>query len=258
MVSLDRFLIGALISMTAVAYYATAYEAVTKLWIIPSAISAVLFPAFATALVDDRRRAANLYKLGSKYIFVSLFPIVLCVLTVGGTALGLWLGASLATKCAPIMQLLVIGVFANSLAQVPFWHIQARRAAGSCREGTYAGVAALSADLLGFGPAIRRSGCGHSLDVARHGRRRYYVLFSSRLLSDTKRTSRQLLVACVSAAPIFLGAMLIDDTTLKLVFFLDCLCCFLWNCLEALLSPSERQLVLKPTKLLGGVQLGTN
>ena len=179
MVSLDRFLIGALISMTAVAYYATAYEAVTKLWIIPSAISAVLFPAFATALVDDRRRAANLYKLGSKYIFVSLFPIVLCVLTVGGTALGLWLGASLATKCAPIMQLLVIGVFANSLAQVPFWRIQAERAAGSCREGTYAGVAALSADLLGFGPAIRRSGCGHSLDVARHGRRRYYVLLLS-------------------------------------------------------------------------------
>jgi len=34
MVTLDRFVIGALASMTAVAYYATPYELVTKLWLI--------------------------------------------------------------------------------------------------------------------------------------------------------------------------------------------------------------------------------
>lgn len=46
MVSLDRFVIARLISVTAVAYYATPYEVVTKLWIIPSALLGVMFPAF--------------------------------------------------------------------------------------------------------------------------------------------------------------------------------------------------------------------
>ena len=41
MVYMDRFLIGAMVSMTAVAYYATPYEIVTKLWIIPGALMGV-------------------------------------------------------------------------------------------------------------------------------------------------------------------------------------------------------------------------
>ena len=45
MVYMDRFLIGAMVSMTAVAYYATPYEVVTKLWIIPGALMGVMFPA---------------------------------------------------------------------------------------------------------------------------------------------------------------------------------------------------------------------
>ena len=46
MVYMDRFLIGGLISVTAVAYYATPYEVVTKLWLIPSSLVSVLFPLF--------------------------------------------------------------------------------------------------------------------------------------------------------------------------------------------------------------------
>src|SRR4051812_10928069 len=53
MVSLDRFAIGAMISVTAVAYYTAPYEAVTKLWLIPAALTGVLFPAFASAWVLD-------------------------------------------------------------------------------------------------------------------------------------------------------------------------------------------------------------
>ena len=53
MVYLDRFVIGGIISVAAVAYYATPYEMVTKLWIIPSAIVGVLFPAFAASYRQD-------------------------------------------------------------------------------------------------------------------------------------------------------------------------------------------------------------
>ena len=124
MVNLDRFLIGALISITAVTYYVTPYEAVTKLWIIPSALSAVLFPAFSTVLAQNRQRAAFLFERGIKYTFLSLLPIVLGCLALGHLALRLWLGATFAEVCTPVLQLLVCGVFINSLAQIAFCQIQ--------------------------------------------------------------------------------------------------------------------------------------
>jgi len=58
---LDRFLIGSLISVSAVAYYVTPYEVVTKFWIIPSAIAAVMFPAFSMSFAEDRNRTAMLF-----------------------------------------------------------------------------------------------------------------------------------------------------------------------------------------------------
>jgi O-antigen/teichoic acid export membrane protein len=54
MVSLDRILIGMFLSVAEMAYYATPYEIVTKLQIIPSALTGVLFPAFSNTLVKDR------------------------------------------------------------------------------------------------------------------------------------------------------------------------------------------------------------
>ena len=43
MLFLDRFIMGAVISVTSVAYYATPYEMVTKLGIIPGSLVTALF-----------------------------------------------------------------------------------------------------------------------------------------------------------------------------------------------------------------------
>jgi O-antigen/teichoic acid export membrane protein len=124
MVNLDRFLIGALISLTAVTYYVTPYEAVAKLWIVPSALSGVLFPAFSNTLVNDRKRAAFLFERGLKYTFLALFPVLLGCLALGHWALRVWLGSVFAQESTLVLQLLVFGVFVNSLAQIAFWQIQ--------------------------------------------------------------------------------------------------------------------------------------
>jgi len=124
MVSLDRFLIGAMVSMTAVAYYATPYEVVTKLWIIPGALMGVVFPAFAAALVQDRARAARLFDRAVNYIFLSLFPVVLIIVTLAREGLTLWLGSEFAGNSSLVLQLLAVGVFINSHAHVPFGLVQ--------------------------------------------------------------------------------------------------------------------------------------
>ena len=62
----DRFLIGSLVSMAAVTYYTTAYEAVTQMWILPTSLVGVVFPAMAMSLVQDRVRAKKIYEGGVK------------------------------------------------------------------------------------------------------------------------------------------------------------------------------------------------
>jgi O-antigen/teichoic acid export membrane protein len=115
---LDRFVVGAMLSIAAVAYYATPYEAVTKVLILPSAILGVLFPAFAASYRNDHGRLVRLYTRGTKYIAVLLFPGMLLVAAFALEGLRLWLGADFARQSAPVLQVLAIGVFINGVAQV--------------------------------------------------------------------------------------------------------------------------------------------
>jgi len=124
MVYMDRFLIGAVATMTAVAYYATPYEVVTKLWIIPGALMGVVFPAFAAAFVQDRVRASRLFERAVNYIFLSLFPVVLIIVTFAHEGLVLWLGSEFAANSSLVLQLLAVGVFINSHAHVPSGLVQ--------------------------------------------------------------------------------------------------------------------------------------
>ena len=124
MVYLDRFLIGAMVSMTAVAYYATPYEVVTKLWIIPGALMGVMFPAFVAAFVQDRMRASRLFDRTVNYIFLSLFPVVLIIVTFAREGLALWLGGEFAVNSSLVLQVLAVGVFINSQAYVPSGLVQ--------------------------------------------------------------------------------------------------------------------------------------
>jgi O-antigen/teichoic acid export membrane protein len=124
MVTLDRFLIGALVSLTAVAYYATPYEIATKFWFIPGVLLPVMFPAFSTSFEQDRDRTALLYGRCVKYVFLILFPVVLLTVGFARNGLTLWLGAEFAQHSFRVLQWLAVGVFLNSLAQVPFALVQ--------------------------------------------------------------------------------------------------------------------------------------
>jgi O-antigen/teichoic acid export membrane protein len=124
MVTLDRFLIAGLISVTAVAYYATPYELVTKLLLVPVAVVGVMFPAFSVSFVKDRGRAAVLYWRSLKFILLALFPIILLIVVLARNGLTLWLGADFAQHSTRVVQCLAVGVFANSLALVPFSFVQ--------------------------------------------------------------------------------------------------------------------------------------
>jgi len=126
MVYLDRFVIGALLSISAVAYYATPLDAVTKLWMVPVAFAGVLFPAFSEALATgNKERTNSLYERGIGSILAIVFPSVLVIVLFAPEVLRLWLGVTFAARSAVIMQILAIGVFTNSLANMPYALLQA-------------------------------------------------------------------------------------------------------------------------------------
>jgi O-antigen/teichoic acid export membrane protein len=126
MVYLDRFLIGSLVSISAVAYYTTPFELVTKLWIVPIALVGVLFPAFSESLaVSNHNRASSLYGAGIGSIFIVLFPLTLTVMLFAQEGLHLWLGSDFSRHSTAVLQILAIGVFINSLANVPYALLQA-------------------------------------------------------------------------------------------------------------------------------------
>ena len=124
MAYLDRFLIGMLLSLTAVAYYATPFEIVTKFLILPAAIVGVLFPAFSTALVADPEHAAKLFRRTVKYVAIAQFPLTLLIVLFAQSGLNLWLGPAFASHSTRVLQWLAIGVFANGLATLPFALVQ--------------------------------------------------------------------------------------------------------------------------------------
>jgi O-antigen/teichoic acid export membrane protein len=83
-----------------------------------------MFPAFSTALVNDRARAGRLFERTNNYIFISLFPLVLVIVTLASEGLSTWLGSEFADNSTTVLQVLAVGVFLNSQAQVPFGMVQ--------------------------------------------------------------------------------------------------------------------------------------
>jgi O-antigen/teichoic acid export membrane protein len=123
-VYLDRILIASLISATAVAYYATPYEIVTKLLIVPTALTAVLFPTFSANYLIDNKAAVKLSEKAMKYIALLLFPVVAIITTFSFELIQLWLGKDFASNSYIILQFLSIGILFNSIAYIPFSFIE--------------------------------------------------------------------------------------------------------------------------------------
>lgn len=125
----DRFVIGAIVSAGAVAYYATPQELVTKLWIVPGALTAVLFPAFAAQMARRDEQTWALFKKAIYWLFLSLLPAVAAFTLFAHELLALWINPEFADHSSVLLQIFSIGILINSLAHVPFTLIQSAGAA---------------------------------------------------------------------------------------------------------------------------------
>lgn len=120
---LDRFVLAALVSATAVAYYATPLELVTKLSVLPAALTAVLLPALAAALAAppaaDAPRVWPLCEQSLRWLMLGIGATAVPLALFAEPALRWWIGAEFAQHGASLLRIFCIGIAVNCLAHVP-------------------------------------------------------------------------------------------------------------------------------------------
>jgi O-antigen/teichoic acid export membrane protein len=125
MTYMDRFIVGAMLTMSAVAYYTTPYELVGKLLIITGSLTGVIFPAFSVYANGKHNQLLELHNKSIKYLLLILVPVVFAIIILAQPFFQIWLGDDFARNSAIVMQILAIAILINSVSQVTSSAIQA-------------------------------------------------------------------------------------------------------------------------------------
>lgn len=126
LLNLDKFIIGAVITMSAVTYYTAPYEIVTRLWILPTSLVAALFPAFSTLQGSNQPEAfGTLWARSTRHLLFFLGLGIVAVIALAPDILKVWLGSDFVENSTLVLQILALAVLVNSLAQIPYSIIQA-------------------------------------------------------------------------------------------------------------------------------------
>ncbi|MFT0876648.1 oligosaccharide flippase family protein [Rhodopseudomonas sp. G2_2311] len=121
----ERFVIGSQLSFSVVTVYATPQEFVSRLAIIPNAISITLFPELANNRLDEAS-LSRIYINCLGVILVLIAAPTLAIVLFAHEILSIWLGVQFALSSSATLQVFAIGGLAGALAQIPFVLIQAR------------------------------------------------------------------------------------------------------------------------------------
>ena len=121
----DRFVIGARVSLEAVAWYAAPLEVIQRLSVVPAAIMGVMFPAFSTRLAEPGGDVRGVFHRSRWVILALVVPPVVVLIVAARPLLELWLGPEAAANSAPVAAILAAGVLAHAVAQPSFNLLQA-------------------------------------------------------------------------------------------------------------------------------------
>ncbi|WP_165847951.1 flippase [Paraburkholderia lacunae] len=124
MQQLDRFVIGAVLSVAVVAFYTVPAEIIGRMGIFPNAFVSVLFPVFAAAWATNSPVRPKLFSNSCRTMNVGLLLPVVIVVLFAPEGLSIWLGSNFAIRGASSLRWLVLGFYINGVARVPFALLQ--------------------------------------------------------------------------------------------------------------------------------------
>jgi O-antigen/teichoic acid export membrane protein len=131
-VYVDRFVIGATLTASAVTAYAVPFDLVSRLPVLVAALCSVLLPELtrlsslaAATSPGAARQASQLVKKSSWLSGAVVAILVLAGYVMAPWGLKVWLGAEFAQQSSRVTQILLLAFGVNALAQIPFTALQA-------------------------------------------------------------------------------------------------------------------------------------
>ncbi len=115
---LDRFLVGALVSVEAVAWYALAVELAQKVLIVQGNVAQAFYPA-ACARAADRPALGGLYLQASRAVALLTFPLAVALAVLAEPLLTIWVGAAIAERSADLLRLVALAYAVMALTSIP-------------------------------------------------------------------------------------------------------------------------------------------
>jgi O-antigen/teichoic acid export membrane protein len=124
MTYMDRFVIVSVVSLRAVAFYTTPYDAVKQLQLLPFSLARSLFPMFGAATESSGPDLAKVYERSLRVLVILMMLPIIILVALARDLLTLWVGAEFATHSTLVLQVLAIGSVINALAKPPYALIQ--------------------------------------------------------------------------------------------------------------------------------------
>jgi O-antigen/teichoic acid export membrane protein len=117
----DRFAIGALLSVGALAYYTGPADMLNRALVVPASLGSTLFPAFSSLqAVGALEKLEDFYSRSLKYLVVVMGPPLLFIAAFAREILTAWLGPVFAQNGAAPLRILAISIFLSSIALIPY------------------------------------------------------------------------------------------------------------------------------------------
>jgi len=120
---IDRLVIGAISGARAVTSYAVPYNLVSRIGIVPLSLTRSLFPRLSLLAGDaadlvQRQAVVGLLAVVTPFLVVAMFLLE--------PFLHIWIGEDLAPEASRVGQIILLGVFANAVASIPYTYLLAR------------------------------------------------------------------------------------------------------------------------------------
>ena len=155
LIYLDRFLVSNYIPMSELAYYTTPFEIVTRFWLIPTAITRILFPIFSAERGAINTKTIQAFRNGLLWIGGITIPTGLILSFWSRSFFEIWLNKHFSENSGLILPILIFGVIINCLNWIPFTFIQTSK---HIRWTVYIPLAELILFLILFFPLVSSYG----------------------------------------------------------------------------------------------------
>jgi O-antigen/teichoic acid export membrane protein len=120
---IDRLIIGARLGAAAVTAFTVPFNLTQRLTYLPYALSTTLFPRFSQAQGED---AKGLLRQAVTALTAIQIPFIVLAILLMHPFLFLWIGVDLATKMAPVAIILLLGIWINGPAYIPYAYMPAQ------------------------------------------------------------------------------------------------------------------------------------